>query len=282
MVNKMNYVKEGRTFLQEMKRDNVGTHASSAAFFIFLSLIPILMLIFSILPYTPLKEADLMKAITEILPNSLDSMGIKIVREFYGKSSGIISIAAIVIIWSASKGLLAIMRGLNAIHNVIENRNYFVLRFWASIYTLLMLLMILLSLSIIVFGNVIVSMIVKQLPKTKYIIEFLMMFRFVFVWAILTFLFMCLFAWIPNRRTKVKVQLTGAVFTAIGWSVFSYGFSIYIDWSNGFNMYGSLTTIIIIMLWLYICMYMVLIGAKINCWMENRKLKYVDYEIVEK
>ena len=60
------------------------------------------------------------------------------------------------------------------------------------------------------------------------------------------------------------MQLPGAGLAAIGWSVTTFGFSVYIDEFNGFNTYGSLTTIIILMLWLYAGMYIILVGAYIN------------------
>ena len=59
--------------------------------------------------------------------------------------------------------------------------------------------------------------------------------------------------------------------SAVAWSLFSLGFSVYLDYYDGFsNMYGSLTTIILILLWLYFCMYIVLIGAEINAYFEER------------
>ena len=60
------------------------------------------------------------------------------------------------------------------------------------------------------------------------------------------------------------MQLPGAVVAAVGWSVITWGFSIYVDRFNGFSAYGSLTTIIILMLWLYACMYIVMAGAFLN------------------
>lgn len=261
-------------FLNEMKKDNVSAHASSAAFFLFLSLIPILILVCSILPYTPMKEADIMLAITDFLPTSMDPFVVSMIEEIYGKSPTMISITAFVTVWSAAKGILAIMRGLNAINEVGETRNYFVVRIWATIYTLILLGMIILCLSSMVFGNVIVGIVVKRVPQLQQLIGLLMHFRFLLVWGVLTVLFTCLYAWIPNKKSIAKTQIVGACFTGVGWSVFSYCFSIYIDKANGFKLYGSLTTIIIIMLWLYICMYIVMIGAEINSLLDEDLTKF--------
>ena len=69
-------------------------------------------------------------------------------------------------------------------------------------------------------------------------------------------------------------HVPGAVLSAAGWMVFSYAFSMYIDKFSGFsNMYGSLTTLILIMLWLYFGMYITLIGAEFNQLLAKRREK---------
>ena len=68
----------------------------------------------------------------------------------------------------------------------------------------------------------------------------------------------------------MKQQLPGAVFTACGWLLMSFVFSVYLDIFTGFtDMYGSLTTIILIMLWLYFCMYVILLGGELNALLEG-------------
>ena len=65
-------------------------------------------------------------------------------------------------------------------------------------------------------------------------------------------------------------ELPGAVFTAIGWMVVSWIFSVYVDIFKGFSsMYGSLTTIVLIMLWMYFCMYSLLLGGELNMWVKD-------------
>ena len=66
----------------------------------------------------------------------------------------------------------------------------------------------------------------------------------------------------PNHIVQLKVQLMGAAFSAVGWMIVSWIFSVYLDIFKGFSsMYGSLTTIVLIMLWLYFCMYILLLGG---------------------
>lgn len=253
-----------RDFSRQINRDNVSAYAASTAFFVFLSLIPMLLLVCSFIPYTSLTEENLKMVLTEIVPDSMDSFVVLLVSDLYDKASTLLSLSAVFSVWSAAKGILALMRGLNAVNGVIDTSNYFVIRLRASFYTVIVLVATIFSLTVMVFGNIIVGILLKDFPRTQLVFQAVVHFRFLFVWAILTIVFALLYTWIPNKKLKLKMQIPGALFAAITWSVFSWGFSVYVERFNSFNMYGSLTTIIIVMLWLYFCMYIVLLGANIN------------------
>lgn len=254
----------GYDFGKHMSRKNISAFAASAAFFLFLSLIPILMLLCALIPYTPLTEANLMSMIRRIVPDAMDPLMVGIVSDVYDKSIGIVSVTAVVTLFSAGKAMLALMRGLNAINDLEENRNYFVLRVVASFYTILILVLMLLSLLIMVFGNVLVGIIENQIPQTSYLFSLLLHFRLLFAWVVITVVIALIYTYVPDGKMKFRMQLPGAVVAAVGWSLITWGFSVYIDMFNGFNTYGSLTTIIILMLWLYACMYIVMAGAFLN------------------
>lgn len=253
-----------RNFIRQAARDNVSAHAAGTAFFVFLSLIPLLMLICAILPYTPITEGMLMQFAVNLTPQSANALIIYLIEEVYDRSAGILSIAAVITVWTAAKGMLALMRGLNAVNGVTEQRNYFLLRIEASFYTVLMLVGTVLTLVILVFGNKLVEIFFQDFPKLYVAAQYLLPFRFLPIWLLLTLLFAAIYTFVPRIKTKLRLQIPGALFAAVAWSVFSWGFSLYIDFFNGFGMYGNLTTVIIIMLWLYFCMYILLIGANIN------------------
>ncbi|MGN0376567.1 MAG: YihY/virulence factor BrkB family protein [Suilimivivens sp.] len=254
----------GYDFSKHMNRKNISAFAASTAFFLFLSLIPMLMLLCAVIPYTPVTEANLLRVVTRIAPDSMDALLTGIIQDVYDKSIGIISITAIVTLWSAGKGMLALMRGLNAINDVEENRNYVILRIVASLYTVMILILMLLSLIIMVFGNTLVDIIEVQIPQTTYLFDLLVHLRIFLGWFVITMMIALMYTYVPGEKMGFKMQLPGAVIAAVGWSIITWGFSVYVDMFNGFSAYGSLTTIIILMLWLYACMYIVMAGAFIN------------------
>ena len=91
-------------FNKHMSKKNISAFAASTAFFLFLSLIPMLMLLCSVIPYTPVTEANLLRIVTNIAPDSMDALFTNIIQDVYDKSIGIISVTAIVTLWSAGKG----------------------------------------------------------------------------------------------------------------------------------------------------------------------------------
>lgn len=272
----------GRDFSRQMNRKNISAFAASTAFFIFISLIPMLILLCSIVPYTTITEANLMRMITEITPDITDSLVVSIIEDVYDKSAGVISLAAIATIWSAGKGMLALMRGLNEINDVEEDRNYMIIRGIASFYTLLMLIVVLLSVVVMGFGSSIVNAIIRALPRSEGLFHFLMNFRLLFSLAIMIVGFAIIYAYIPNKKLKVSYQIPGAVFSSILWNVFSWGFSIYVNNVNDFSTYGNLATIVIIMLWLYIGIYIIMIGAYINRYFAPMYKLFFEYRKAKK
>lgn len=253
-----------RDFSWQMTKKNISAFAASTAFFLFLSMIPLLMALCAVLPYTALTEENLLQAITQFTPDAMDAMVVRIVSDVYARSAGTITIFALVTIWSAAKAMLALIFGLNAVNDFEEKRNYFVLRTIACIYTVIILAAIVMALFVMVFGNVIVDLLLADIPPLHIVVRFIMHFRFLISWVILTFIFAVIYAFVPSRKLRFKQQLPGAAFAAVLWSAASFAFALYVDHFNGFGTYGSLTTVVILMLWFYMLMYILMIGAHIN------------------
>ena len=254
----------GKDFSGQMTRKNISAFAASAAFFLFLSMVPLLMALCAVLPYTPLTADNLIMVMLKVVPETMGGFIENVVYDVYSQSAGTITIFTIVTIWSAAKAMLALMQGLNEVNEIEEDRNYLVIRSIACFYTVIMLIAIILSVFMMVFGNVIVRIVLKDFPQLQVVVQFVMHFRFLFSWFVLTFIFAMIYTFVPSAKLKFRRQLPGAVFSAVVWSIASFVFSVYIGSFNGFGTYGSLTTVVILMFWFYMMMYILLIGAQIN------------------
>ena len=249
----------------DIAENHMGAYAAQTAYFFMLCMIPIILLLLTMVQYTPVTKADVMTAVIQVFPASVDSLITSIVNQVYNQSTGIIPITIIVALWSAGKGVLAMTSGLNCIYGCRETRNYIFLRIRATIYTVMFIIVIILLLVLSVFGNTLNLFIAGHIPFLKKISDWLIMSRTFITPTVLVVFSLMIYRFLPNRRGRFRDQLPGAMFAAVGWMVVSWVFSIYLDVFEGFSsMYGSLTTIVLIMLWMYFCMYCILLGAEMN------------------
>lgn len=253
-----------RAYMNDMRRRNIGAHAAAAAFFLFLSLVPMLVMLCSLLPYTAVTREILMAAAAKLIPDALNPLVQQIIGEVYGESPGILSAAALVTLWSAGKGVMALKNGLNAIAGVEERRNYFVVRLVCSFYTLMILVGLLAALFFMAFGRGVTERMVRKIPWLADFGFLRACMQVAFVWLLLSLSFGAVYTYIPSARKKFQNQVQGAIFAAVTWSAFSWGFSLYLRRMGDYNIYGSLSLVILMMLWLYFGMYIVLMGAWLN------------------
>lgn len=251
-------------FGKQMTIKNISSFAASTAFFLFISLIPILYLVCSILPYVNLTQETLRESINAVLPGVIGVFLNSIIADVYGQSAGGISLAVLVMLWSAGKGMMALMRGLNAVNEVEEEKNYFFVRVIAAVYTVLLIVAVIISMVVSGFGKLIIKMFIDSIPGGSIVYSVFTRVRFLYVWIVLTVLFMLIYSYVPGRRQKFLMQMPGAVFTAVIWNGFSLGFSVYLEYFGDFGVYGSLATVVIVLLWLYCMSYIVMVGAHIN------------------
>lgn len=255
----------------EIGEDHVGAYAAQAAYFFMLSLIPIILLLLTLIRYTPVTKADVMTAVIQVFPRSVDGLVTSVVNQVYNQSMSIIPITVIVALWSAGKGVLAMTYGLNCIYDCRETRNYLFLRIRATLYTVMFLLMIILLLVLSVFGNSLSTVIIGYVPLVRPVLEWILEVQ-IYVSPVILMIFMLLiYKFVPNKKNTLVEELPGAVLATLGWLLVSLFFSVYVDIFQGFsNMYGSMTTIVLIMLWMYFCMYCILLGAEFNVMFGNK------------
>lgn len=255
-----------RAFSAKLRDDSISAFAAQAAFFIILSFFPFVIFLLTLLRYIPFFSGDIITLPVGLFPEAISPYIESILKELVQNSSGtVLSVAVIAALWSASRGVLALTRGLNAVYGHKETRNYFVIRSISTLYTLIFAILLIISLGLLVFGNQIYQFILEKIPFLGDFALVIMSIRSLTSMILFTLFFVLLYKLLPNGKSKFLYELPGAIFTAAGWLLFSYLFSYYIDHMGNFSYtYGSLTAIIICMLWLYFCMYILFIGAEIN------------------
>lgn len=258
---------------QTMHQKNIPLHAAYAAYFLILSIFPALLLVLSMLRYTGLTVEDLIWVIGDFFPQPLMETAEELVYSIYFHSSStVVGVAAVTALWSASRGMYGILRGLNAIYGVSEDRGYLYTRGISVVYTFLFLLVLLLTLVLHVFGNSILKMLTMVDNKVLIFLMDLVDFRFFLLLILQSLLFTLMFMTLPNKRNRFLDSLPGGVLSSLGWLVYSDLYSIYVEhFSNYANIYGSVYAIALCMLWLYCCMSILFYGGALNRYLMEKE-----------
>ncbi len=253
-------------FLNRMANANVTPYAAYATLFIIISLFPFTMLLLSTLRFLPITEASLLNMIYKVIPATLHSFAESIINDLYAKSSGtLLSLSAVTAFWSASSGVYGLFNGLNAVYGVRDRRMWIHRRFICIFYTIIFLFIIVGALFLLVFGNSLQLYLIRILPFMAEFDWMLSMIRNLLMLAVMVIFFTLIYYTFPDLNSDFVEHIPGAVFASLGWILFSYFFSIYIDNFNNYSrMYGSLTGIVLAMLWLFVCMHIIFIGGMIN------------------
>ena len=251
----------------------VPLYASYTCYFMVLSFFPLLVLVLSLVRYTGLDVQYLTNLVSGVLPAALRPMAENlIVTTYYTATGAVLSVSALVALWSAGRGIFALMNGMNAAYGVQESRGYFYTRFLSVVYTFGFVLVLLLTLVMQVFGNTILGYI-RNLDGAlfRFLTEVLDL-RFFLLLLLQSVLFTAMYAVLPNRKNRVSQQIPGALLTSIGWLIFSDLFSIYVEYLSGYaTFFGSVYAVALSMLWLYCCICILFFGAAFNHWLEDRK-----------
>lgn len=261
------FVNMCRQIWRNYTRDEMNVYAAHASFFIILGFFPFTMLLLTLIQFLPsVEKSDLLTFLVAVMPDLLDSLMVRIVDDLYLKSPGtMLSFTAVLALWSAARGMMGIEQGLNRIWNSQNQRNYILRRIVSSIYTLFFTIACTVSLLLLVLGNSIQNLLLRLFPLLKPLMHHLISFRGLLAVILFLTVFAGIYTFLPKKKLTAYKQLPGAVFSAAGWMLFSYVFSFYFtNFSNFSYMYGSLTAILLLMLWLYSCICIFFLGAEIN------------------
>lgn len=258
--------------LKGIIEDNIGAYSAHVAFFVTISFIPAIMLLISLLQYLPFTRAELTAQLITVFPQAAREFVSSFVDEAYQKSGAtLISVSAASALWASSIGVYALVCGLNRVFRAENSRGYIKMRIISVFYTFFILVMLVLCLGIFVFGNTIIELLEGALPKITDAALVVMSARKLAGMIILSLFFWIMFAVITKRKTRVLLQLPGAVVSAAGWVIFSYVFSYYYEHMANYSyIYGSLSVLVFFMLWLFFCVYILFIGAEINRCIQER------------
>lgn len=256
-----------RDFAGKVSDDSLTAYAAQTTFFVLLSFFPFIMLLIMLASRFSFARTNVVFYLLDVAPEQLRTYILYIVDEImYANTNSFTIITVVVSLWSAGKGIQALTYGLDKIYDVERKKNYFIVRLFSALYTLVFILMCFLIMVLHIFGKEIGIKIIELRPAladaTILILSLKSAFTFVIIFAFLLLMYYQL----PGRKGRIRHEIIGAMSAALGFMLMTRLFSFYIQHiSSVSKMYGSLTSVVLVIIWLYIGMQIVLYGAEINC-----------------
>ncbi|HAT4284048.1 TPA: YihY/virulence factor BrkB family protein [Clostridium perfringens] len=263
-------------FIKKIGDDDIFALGAQLAYYMVLSFIPFLMFLMTLVGFSHLNSDAVLNLLSNVMPteafNLIQSTVIEIVDR---EQTGLLWISIALAIWVSSSGFKAVIKGLNKAYGVKETRSYIKLKLISMIYTILLALIVIATLFLFVFGDVIGDFFIKVLEHPEFIYYIWNMLRYVVVILIMILFFMFLYNATPCVRLGWLEVIPGAVITTLGWISISYIFAYYVNnFSNYSRLYGSLGAVFMFMTWMFITSMILILGGEINAVLtEKNRLK---------
>lgn len=259
-------------YLDELNKRNIAhqltAFAGQMAFFFVLSFFPMLIFTLSVISKLQINYDFMIDALKTILPYSISLL----ITDFISQSlsiegSAVLSISGLTMLYASSKAVNALRRAINTSYEVIETRNFFLLKFMAMGYMFLFTLIIVLSLMIPRLAIAIVDFLAKlfEFSIDKNFVYMIQYSRNILLISTFIIAIISIYTFLPNKKMHLKDIYPGALFAVFGLVITNFLFSTVVVTVTDYSiLYGSLSAMIAFMVWIYIFAQIIITGAEIN------------------
>ena len=283
-------------FIAEIRANSLPTRSKSIAFSFFLAFFPALTFIFSLIPYLPYfsdMDTKIMEFLKQVLPNKETYAFIKsfvqpLLQDLAKhKRGGLLTGSFFMVIFLTSNGVMAMMSSFDKSYDHYRKRNALQSRYVALKITFLLIMLFIFSIALIILGEDILAFIFDVLSiKSKFTVLLLNLLRYVLILLMFFFSISLIYYYGPATKKKYKFISTGASVATFLSILVSVGFSYWVSNFNKLNViFGSIGTIMLLMIWLNLNAFVLLIGYEINAsihYNTTLRTKELDVKDVEK
>ena len=253
---------------------DIAARSAQSTYYWILAFFPFLMMIISILTYTNIAQSEFMVYLSEVVPGAVMPFIEQTINQLIEyRSATLLSFSAIAAIWSASAAVNVIIRGIHKAYSGVDGRSFCVRKIFSMLYSVVLAVLIAGLIILLVFGNRIGEYVITtfHIQGEGYKLLWDIVRLTLPVVGLLMGLYM-IYKFIPRRHLRDGNVWPGTIFASMGWYAFSYLFSLYVDRFSRYNqMYGSLGSVFILLIWLYTSCILVLLGAEINALYQDMK-----------
>ena len=262
-------------FVKGLQEGAITTRASSLAFNFFLAFFPSIIVFFTLIPYIPITgfQETLMEILSNILPPSTNNATFNTLDDIINNQrGGLLSIGFILALYFSTNGMSSLIQAFNSSYHIRENESIIKHQLLSILLTVVISALVFLTIILIIFGKTTITYLVDFHVISQNKIVFLNIAK----WIVLIFMLFVgittIFNIGPAIKSKIKIFSPGAILATLFIILTSIVFSYYIDNFSQYNkIYGSIGTLIIILLWIYFNAIFLLIGFELNASILNAK-----------
>ncbi|WP_231459759.1 YihY/virulence factor BrkB family protein [Pedobacter sp. Leaf132] len=256
-------------FFREIKKESLVNKSSSLAYSFMLAIFPSIIFLFTLIPFIPISgfQEKLLSLIELILPhNAFEAFETTLKDIINNQNRGLLSFGFLSAIFFATNGVQNLMKAFNKASLVIETRGWLKQRLIALILTMIIFFSIIICISAMAIGELLLNYIKTELHiKDSLAVYAIQLTRWTLLAALYFITISILYRYGPSHAKKWKLFSAGSWLATILAFLTIWGFSFYINNFGSYNkVYGSIGTLIVIMIWLYLNSLILLIGFELN------------------
>ncbi|MBC2323835.1 YihY/virulence factor BrkB family protein [Listeria booriae] len=259
------------------KNARITSHAAQLTFYILLSILPMMLVFGNLIPLLPIPKEEIYNTLQTFMPPEVYDILHPVIESMLTNASGTaISLGLITAIWSASKCFSALQEVLNIVYQAPDRKNFIVTRIMSFLMMLVIIVVIGAVVFVFAFGEQIVTFLQDQFDLKLDALADLGAAKWFITPIFLFILFLIIYWLVPNVKWKIRKSVVGALFATIGWLAATELLSAYVSFQGDKILgFGSLSIMIVIMLWLYFVSIILLLGAFINVIIDSYKQQHL-------
>lgn len=266
-----------RIFLHNIDEDEIMDRSNSVAYNFILSIFPTVIFLFTLIPYVTVyfpevTNESIMAFMGDLMPSSMYEVVSSTVLDIVSNQrGGLLTFGFIFALYLATNGMTALMRAFNACYRTVERRNFLKTRLTALGLTLMLAVVLFSAIILLVVGQILIDYFtvhvhdLAKLNLDKLSIYFLLLLRFLVIFIVFFIAISCIYYFGPAVHYNWRFFSVGSLLATLACLGISYGFSYYVANFGSYNkVYGSIGTLIALMIWIQLLTMVLLFGYEIN------------------
>ena len=256
-------------FIKGMRNGAVTTRASSLAFKFFLAIFPSLIFLITLIPYVPVPnfQDQLLQLMHDFLPTgAYDATKDTLEDLIKNQNGGLLSFGFLFALYLSTDGMHSVINSFNLSIHATETRNFLKIRLVAVILVFIITLLLVLSIALIVFSEIVIDYLEStNLLNDAFFVNTLILGKWVITLALFFFAFSFIYWLGPDSKNRFRFFNAGSTFATFFSILISLCFAFYVNHFGNYNkLYGSIGTVMVIMLWMYFNAIVLLLGFELN------------------